>query len=262
MNRPDDDVVREQVRARYGNIARTEGSCCCGGECGTTERDATEYAARLGYSPDDVLSVPAGADMGLGCGNPHAIASLKAGETVLDLGSGGGLDCFLASGQVGPEGRVIGVDMTPDMVTKARRAAREAGYHNVEFRLGEIEHLPVADGTVDVILSNCVINLSPDKQSVFNDAFRVLRPGGRLAISDVVAVKPLPDSLRNDSGAYCSCVGGAALVSDVEQMLRVAGFSSIRVDIKQESAEIISGWEQSRGHEDFVRSALISAVKK
>ena len=262
MNRPDDDMVREQVRSRYGDIARKEGSCCCGGECGSASRDAAGYAAKLGYSPDDVKSVPAGADMGLGCGNPHAIAGLKAGETVLDLGSGGGLDCFLASRQVGSEGRVIGVDMTPDMVTKARRAACEAGYGNVEFRLGEIEHLPVADGTVDVILSNCVINLSPDKQSVFNDAFRVLKSGGRLAVSDVVAVKPLPDSLRNDSGAYCSCVGGAALVSDIEHMLRDAGFSDVRVDIKQESAEIINGWEQSRGYADFVRSAFISAVKK
>ncbi len=262
MNRPDNDMLREQVRSRYGDIARKEGSCCCGGEGGSSTRDAAGYAAKLGYSPDDVLSVPAGADMGLGCGNPHAIASLKAGETVLDLGSGGGLDCFLAARQVGPEGRVIGVDMTPDMVTKARRAAREAHYDNVEFRLGEIEHLPVADGMVDVILSNCVINLSPDKQSVFNDAFRVLRSGGRLAISDVVAVKPLPDSLRNDSGAYCSCVGGAALVSDVERMLREAGFSDIQVDIKQDSAEIVRDWEHGAGYEDFVRSALISARKE
>lgn len=261
MDRPDDDVMREQVRARYGNIARTEGSCCCGGECGTTKRDAAEYAAKLGYSPDDVLSVPEGADMGLGCGNPHAIAGIKPGETVLDLGSGGGLDCFLASRQVGPEGRAIGVDMTPDMVSKARRAAREAGYTNVEFRLGEIEHLPVADGTVDVILSNCVVNLSPDKRSVFNDAFRVLRAGGRLAISDVVAVKPLPESLRADSGAYCSCVGGAALVSDIEQLLHDAGFSDVRVDIKPESAEIIAGWEHG-GYQDFVRSAFITATKK
>jgi arsenite methyltransferase len=261
MNRPTDDELREQVRSRYGDIARREGSCCCGGEHASTPTDAASYAAKLGYSPDDVLSVPAGADMGLGCGNPHAIAGLKPGETVLDLGSGGGLDCFLAARQIGPEGRAIGVDMTPDMVSKARRAARDAGYHNVEFRLGEIEHLPVADGTVDIILSNCVINLSPNKQSVFNEAFRVLRSGGRLAISDVVAVRPLPETLRADTGAYCSCVSGAALVSDVEQMLCDAGFSEVRVDIKPESAEIVKDWEHGAGHEEYVRSAIITAVK-
>jgi arsenite methyltransferase len=261
MTRRDDDTLREQVRRRYGGIARTGRSGCCGsGEPEPAPRDST-YAAKLGYSPDELLAVPDGADMGLGCGNPHAIASLKAGETVLDLGSGGGVDCFLAARKVGPQGMVIGVDMTPDMVTKGRRAAREASYGNVEFRLGEIEHLPVADATVDVILSNCVINLSPDKQSVFNDAFRVLRPGGRLAISDVVAVRPLPDSLRSDSGAFCSCVGGAALVSDIEQMLRNAGFSDVRVDVREGSIELIRSWEEGAGCEEFVRSALISARK-
>ncbi|MBN1856203.1 MAG: arsenite methyltransferase [Dehalococcoidia bacterium] len=262
MNQPDNDTLREEVRNRYGGIARSEGSCCCGGECGPNERNAAEYAAKLGYSPDDVLSVPDGADMGLGCGNPHAIAGLKQGETVLDLGSGGGLDCFLAARQVGAEGSVIGVDMTPDMVSKARRNAREGSHTNVDFRLGEIEHLPVADGTVDIILSNCVINLSPDKQSVFNEAFRVLRTGGRLAISDVVALKPLPERVEGDTGAYCSCIGGAALVPDIERMLRSAGFSDIDVAVKPESAEVISGWQEGQGYEEFVRSALISAVKR
>lgn len=262
MNRPDDEALREQVRSRYGDIARREGASCCGGERGPARTDAADYAEKLGYSPDDMQSVPSGADMGLGCGNPHAIASLKQGETVLDLGSGGGLDCFLAARQVGPGGRVIGVDMTPDMVSKARRAAREAGYRNVEFRLGEIEHLPVADESVDVILSNCVVNLSPDKQSVFNDAFRVLRSGGRLAISDVVAVRPLPDSMRNDSGVLCGCVGGAALVADIEQMLRAAGFCDVKVEVKADSAAVISGWQHGAGYEDFVRSALISALKQ
>ena len=260
MNQPDNDAVREDVRNRYAGVARGEGSCCCG-ECGPTDRGSAEYAARLGYSPEDALSVPEGADMGLGCGNPHAIAGLKQGETVLDLGSGGGLDCFLAARQVGSEGNVIGVDMTPDMVSKARRNAREGGYTNVDFRLGEIEHLPVADGTVDTILSNCVINLSPDKQSVFNEAFRVLRTGGRLAISDVVAVKPLPEKVAGDSEAYCGCIGGAALVSDIEALLLEAGFSDIQVTVKPESAEIISGWFSGAGYEEFVRSAFISAVK-
>ena len=261
MSQADNDALREQVRERYGNIARTEGSCCCEGECGTSKRDAA-YAAKLGYTVEDVLAVPDGADMGLGCGNPHAIADLKPGETVLDLGSGGGLDCFLAARQVGQGGTVIGVDMTPDMVTKARRAARDAGYRNVEFRLGEIEHLPVADGAVDVILSNCVVNLSPDKQSVFDECFRVLRAGGRLAISDVVAIKPLPEALKADSSAYCSCVGGAAAVSDLEAMLFGAGFHDVRVDIKPESAEVIDSWSPGGGYEEFVRSAIISAVKR
>ena len=262
MDARDDDAIREQVRSRYGDIARSEGSCCCGGDCSPATRDYATDAQRLGYSADEVAAIPRGADMGLGCGNPQALAGLKEGETVLDLGSGGGLDCFLASRRVGPQGRVIGVDMTPDMVTKARRVARESGYENVDFRLGEIEHLPVADGTVDVILSNCVINLSPDKQAVFDEAFRVLRPGGRLAVSDVVALKPLPESLRNSPGAYCGCVGGAALVSDVEAMLREAGFSDVCVDIEQSSASLIAEWEPGAGYDAYVRSALISGVKR
>lgn len=262
MNRADDDVVRDQVRSRYAGIAQQGDSCCCDGECGGSTCEPADSSAELGYSVDDITSVPDGADMGLGCGNPQAIAALKPGEIVLDLGSGGGLDCFLASRQVGSEGGVIGVDMTPDMVSKARRNAQAGGYSNVEFRLGEIERLPVADGTVDVILSNCVVNLSPDKESVFQEAFRVLRPNGRLAISDVVAVKPLPDNAKGDAGAYCGCVGGAALVTDVERMLRDAGFSEVDVDVKPDSAQFISTWFPGSGYEEFVRSASITAVKK
>lgn len=258
MTVSDNEVLREQVRSRYGGIARHGGSCC-GGGCDTGGSKTVEYAVKLGYSSGDVAEVPEGSDMGLGCGNPQAIADLKAGEVVLDLGSGGGLDCFLAARQVGPEGRIIGVDMTPDMVTKARRAAREAGYDNVEFRLGEIEHLPVADSSVDVIISNCVINLSPDKADVFADAFRVLRPGGRLAISDVVAIRPLPDSIVDDEAAYCGCVGGAARVTDIEQMLRDAGFFEVQLKVKEDSAEIVSGWGD--GYDEYVRSAVITAVK-
>jgi len=259
MTPKDADTIRDEVRRRYGGIARQKGSCCCGDAANSCDPSYTADA--LGYDKDDMKSVPGGADMGLGCGNPHAIAGLKPGETVLDLGSGGGLDCFLASKRVGPEGRVIGVDMTPDMVSKARRGAKDGGYTNVDFRLGEIEHLPVADGDVDVILSNCVINLSPDKESVFHEAFRVLRPGGRLAISDIVALKPLPAAVSGNTEARCSCVGGAALVAEVERMLRDAGFSDVRVDVKPESAEYIRTWFPGSGYEDLVASALISAVR-
>ncbi len=258
MNRPEDDVLRDKVRSRYAEVAR-QGSSCCGGGCGPRKSDTLEYGAKLGYSPGDMTGVPEGADMGLGCGNPQAIADLKVGEIVLDLGSGGGLDCFLAVQKVGHEGRVIGVDMTPDMVSKARRAARESGYDNVEFRLGEIEHLPVADSWVDVIISNCVINLSPDKAAVFHEAFRVLRPGGRIAISDVVAIRPIPERISGDEAAYCGCVGGAVRVTDIERMLREAGFSRVQVEVREDSVEIVRGW--GHGYDEYVRSAIITAVK-
>ena len=195
--------------------------------------------------------------MGLGCGNPNAIASLRAGETVLDLGAGGGFDCFLAARAVGPTGKVIGVDMTPDMVTLARANARKVNATNVEFRLGEIEHLPVADGSVDVILSNCVINLSPEKQAVFDEAFRVLRVGGRLAISDVVAVAPIPDDLRNEAAAISGCIGGAAHLDDVKAMLMKAGFKSVEITISANSAQIVESWMP--GVSKYIASATIEA---
>ncbi len=257
----DADTTRNEVRERYAGIARQGGSCCCGSQPGATPRAPADSAATLGYDKGDIKNVPQGADMGLGCGNPHAIAFLKPGETVLDLGSGGGLDCFLASARVGPAGRVIGVDMTPEMVGKARRSAKQGAYHNVDFRLGEIEHLPVADATVDVILSNCVVNLSPDKASVFQECFRVLKPGGRLAISDVVAVAPLPERVCCDSAAVCACIGGAALVPDIERMLRQTGFRAVKVEVKHDSAQLISTWFPGGGYEQYVRSALISAAR-
>jgi len=262
MTSKDSDTIRDTVRSRYGGIARQGGSCCCGPQSGTKSCSPANSAETLGYAKDDITNVPEGADMGLGCGNPHAIAALKPGETVLDLGCGGGLDCFLAAKRVGAKGRVIGVDMTPDMVSKARRAATEGGYGNVEFRLGEIEHLPVADGTVDVIMSNCVINLSPDKESVFKEAFRVLRRGGRLAISDIVALRPLPESVSGDDSAICSCIGGAALVTDVQRMLREAGFSDVQVEVKAGSADLVDEWFPGAGYGELVRSALISGVKR
>jgi arsenite methyltransferase len=249
--------VRAAVRERYAGVARATGpNPCAPGCCGP----APDASLSIGYSADDLAAVPDGANMGLGCGNPQAIAALQPGETVVDLGAGGGFDCFLAARRVGPEGRVIGVDMTPDMVEKARANARTVEARNVEFRLGEIEHLPIADATVDVILSNCVINLSPDKPAVFRDAFRVLRPGGRLAISDILATRALPATLQTE-GLLTGCVGGAALVDEVEGWLRDAGFGDVRVDLDEASREVIAGWFPGSGAEDYVVSAKIQAVK-
>lgn len=263
------DAVRQHVRDSYAKVAEAssgETSNCCGPEsscCGVSDDEAinTLVSTRLGYSEADLDAVPKGADMGLGCGNPRAIASLQAGETVLDLGAGGGFDAFLAAGEVGSRGHVIGVDMTPDMVSKARSNAEKGRFHNVEFRLGEIEHLPVADNSVDVIISNCVINLSPDKPQVFRDAFRVLKPGGRLAISDVVATAEMPKELKNDPMLYAGCMAGASLIEDLEQVMRDAGFVHISITPKDESKDFIKDWAPGRGVEDYVVSAHIEAVK-
>jgi len=227
---PDKDPdIRKTVRESYARVARTSGSCCgpAKGCCGTTIPDATSRA--VGYSAAELAGLPDGANLGLGCGNPVALASLKPGETVLDLGSGAGIDCFLAAKKVGPTGQVIGVDMTPEMVEKARANARKSSVTNVEFRLGEIEHLPVADSSVDAIISNCVINLSPDKPQVFREAFRVLGPGGRLMVSDLVLAEQLPDRVRASVAAYVGCVAGALLKPDYLAAIEQAGFSDVRV---------------------------------
>ena len=216
---------------------------------------------RLGYSITDLNEVPTGANKGLGCGNPKAIASIKAGETVLDLGSGGGIDCFLAAKEVGVKGRVIGVDMTPDMISKARKNAEVSGYSNVEFRLGEIENLPVADSIVDVIISNCVINLSPEKLKVFSEAFRVLKPGGRLAVSDVVAIAELPEKMKYNMQMYAGCMSGASSIADLQDMLKQAGFQEIKIKPKNESKEFIQNWISDSKIEDYVLSATIEAIK-
>jgi SAM-dependent methyltransferase len=267
MDQTKSDELRQKVRSTYLEVATADdaGSCC--GEasscCGVSSDDQINriISTRLGYSDDERSSVPQGADMGLGCGNPRAIASLQAGETVLDLGSGGGFDAFLAAQEVGETGRVIGVDMTPEMISKARKNAQKGNFPQVEFRLGEIEYLPVPDNRIDVIISNCVINLSPDKARVFKDAYRVLRPGGRLAVSDVVATAALPDEMRNDPYLHSACVAGAERIETLELLLQQAGFVDIEIKPKDDSREFIREWVPGRKIEDFVVSATIEAIK-
>ena len=261
------DDVRQNVRESYAEVADASNAGGCCGEvvscCGVSDDAAinTLVSTRMGYSEDDLKNVPSGSDMGLGCGNPRAIASLKAGEVVIDLGSGGGFDAFLAAHEVGESGRVIGIDMTPTMISKARKNAEKGKFSQVEFRLGEIEHLPVPDNTADVIMSNCVINLSPNKAQVFRDAFRALKAGGRLAISDVVATCEMPDEMKNDPILHAGCMAGASMVDDLIMMMRDAGFEQVVVEPKDETREFIRDWAPGRGVEDYVVSARIEAIK-
>ncbi len=259
------DDLRTYVRENYGHIAKAGNpGCGCAPSCckdSPTTPSADEVSLALGYSRQDVSKIPNGANMGLGCGNPQAIASLQVGEMVLDLGSGGGFDCFLAANAVGKTGQVIGVDMTPEMVSKARRNAEQADYANVEFRLGEIEHLPVADESIDVILSNCVINLSPEKTQVFREAFRVLKPGGRLAIVDVVATAELPQATQQDLRLYTGCIGGTSSITHLETMLQGVGFQHIRIQSKDDSQSFLRKRIQESRMEDYIISATIEAVK-
>jgi arsenite methyltransferase len=255
------DAIRQLVRKNYAKIASAFGTCCNAGAMPPCCSGAETAAHRIGYSHAQIEAVPDASTMGLGCGNPQAIARLKPGETVLDLGSGAGFDCFLAAKAVGETGRVIGVDMTDGMVRKARRNAKKANIGNVSFRTGEIEHLPLADVTVDVIMSNCVINLSPEKEAVFREAYRVLKPGGRLAISDVVAVHPLPASMRRDSQMHCACIGGAALVTDLRQILKMSGFEKIEITLVDSSRDLIRQWAPGKNAQDYVVSAFIEAIK-
>lgn len=266
MSKKEPDEIRRAVREAYSKVVGGEAkSCDCGSGgacCGPQPIQLSiEASEQLGYSAEEMSSVPEGSNLGLGCGNPQAIANLKKGETVVDLGSGAGFDCFLAAKQVGESGKVIGIDMTPDMVSKARENAAKGGYSNISFRLGEIEYQPVADNTVDVIISNCVINLSPDKDAVFRDAFRILKPGGRLAISDIVATADLPEEILNDTDLLCGCVSGAARIGDLEEMLADAGFEQIRIRPKDESREFIRQWAEGRKVEDYIVSATIEAIK-
>lgn len=260
-----EEKLKENVRTRYGNLAKTNSSGMdCGAVsscCGASAAMDVNYSKRLGYSETEALNVPQGANMGLGCGNPQAIANLKAGETVLDLGSGGGFDCFLAAKQVGSTGRVIGVDMTSDMIMKARSNALKGGYQNVEFRLGEIEALPLADNCVDVILSNCVINLTPNKPRVFQEAARVLKSGGRLAIADIVATDEIPTAIKEDFELHSGCMAGATPIEDLKKALKDAGFVDINITIKEESRAFIKDWAPNSGAENYVASATIEAKK-
>lgn len=265
MRMLEQDAIRQAVREKYGQVASSgaKETCCCdgGGCCGSPILDPKALSRQLGYSESEIEAVPIGANMGLGCGNPTAIAALQPGETVLDLGSGGGFDCFLAAARVGEKGHVIGVDMTPEMISKARENAEKGGYRNVEFRLGEIENLPVADAVVDVILSNCVVNLSPNKPRVFAEMFRVLKPGGRLAISDVVAFAGMPETLRKDLALYTGCIAGASHVTELERMLADQGFVAIRIRPKEESKSFMKDWAPGIPITDYVVSATIEALK-
>ncbi len=266
MTDSSDREIKAAVMEKYRQAALgggPESACCstscCGGAADTAQPQ--QISSALGYSQDELQAVPDGANLGLGCGNPQAIAELKPGERVLDLGSGGGFDCFLAGRQVGPEGQVIGVDMTPEMIARARENAEKVEAQNVSFRLGEIEHLPMADAAVDVIISNCVINLAADKRPVYSEAFRVLAPGGRLAISDVVAFKPMPAEMKNDLELWAGCAAGASLDTELHALLTEIGFEDVNIDLNPASAGFIKKWMPDSGLENYIASAAITGVK-
>ena len=248
--------TRDAVRQFYGNVATTEGASCCAPGC--CAKPADSASLEVGYTAEQLAAIPEQANLGLGCGNPIAIAELSRGEVVVDLGSGAGIDVFLAAQAVGDEGRVIGVDMTQEMLSRARETAAQQ-WPNVEFRLGEIENLPIGDNAVDVVISNCVVNLSPDKPRVYEEVYRVLRPGGRVRISDVLALQPLPEALRNDLTTLAACIGGAATVDDTTAILRDAGFVDIEVETKADAAKMVEGWMP--GASEYVASATIRATK-
>jgi ubiquinone/menaquinone biosynthesis C-methylase UbiE len=275
VNMMNSDSIRTAVRSTYGQYAKESqpegffpsGGCCSSkkattGSCSGVVGNLKEYAEQLGYTAEDVeLAAASGANLGLGCGNPSAIATLKEGEVVLDLGSGGGFDCFLAAKKVGPNGRVIGVDMTPEMIELARKNAEKHGYANVTFELGQIEALPLPNDSVDVVISNCVINLSPDKQEVLSEAARVLKPGGRFVVSDVIATREIPEHIRKDLALYTGCMAGATPIAKLEQMMIKAGFDSVRIEPKPESRSYIGHWAPGSEAEDYVASAIIVAYK-
>lgn len=271
--------IKKAVRESYAKVAMGN-SCGCGSSSGgcCSQTDKTqEISKKIGYAEEDLEKLPEGADLGLGCGNPLALASLKKGETVLDLGSGAGIDCFLAAQEVGPEGKVIGVDMTPEMLEKARLNVNKSNYKNIEFRLGEIENLPVADGIIDIVISNCVINLAPDKDRVFSEAFRVLKPGGRIMVSDIVLLRELPQIIQNNISTYVGCISGAVIKNNYLNAISFAGFKDIRIMdetvfplsyiLSDETVFIFKNKmnlseKQIKGLEDTVLSIKVSAVKE
>jgi arsenite methyltransferase len=257
--------VKNTVRSAYRDVAKANNqSKSCGNSrscCGVSENLDEAYSKELGYSEEELNSVPEGSNMGLGCGNPQAIASLKQGEYVLDLGAGGGFDAFLAAKKVGPSGKVFGVDMTPEMISKARTNAEKHGYHNVEFLLGEIEHLPLPNNAIDAIISNCVVNLSTNKDLVFEESFRVLKEGGRIAISDIVSYKPLPKEMVDNEELYCNCISGAITIDELKDILSKAGFTQITIEPDENSRMFIKDWVPGADAENYVVSAKIKAVK-
>jgi arsenite methyltransferase len=272
-----EEKVKRIVRNRYAKAAKTRGSCCNPSTSCCPTPTGEQVSKMIGYSEDELRAVPEGANLGLGCGNPTALASLKEGERVLDLGSGAGFDCFLAAKNVGKSGKVIGVDMTPEMLDKARANSKKGKYINVEFRLGEIENLPVADNSMDVVISNCVINLAPNKKRVFEEAFRVLAPNGRLMVSDIVLLKALPDELRKSAEAYTSCVAGAEIKDRYLELIRTAGFRDVRVlsekiypveyivsepEVKEVVDSLKMTEEQVRETANSIVSISVSAVKR
>jgi ubiquinone/menaquinone biosynthesis C-methylase UbiE len=255
------DEIKKIVKEGYAKIATQGTSCCLSSFCCGNTGLAKDISKSVGYSDEEINIVPEGANLGLGCGNPVAIASLKEGDVVLDLGSGAGFDAFLAAQKVGERGRVIGVDMTPEILEKARANAQKGNYKNIEFRLGEIEKLPVEDNSADVIISNCVINLSPDKESVFEEAFRVLKPGGRLMVSDLVLVKGLPDIIKESAEAYVGCLAGAIMKDEYIGYIKKAGFKKVKI-IGQTNYPVEAMFENLKGAEDAVASIKVSAVKR
>jgi arsenite methyltransferase len=253
--------IKTMVKKRYGEIAKASSSCCCSCDCGSGN-DAKKQSGKVGYSKKEMDAVPNGSNLGLGCGNPTALASIRKGETILDLGAGAGFDCFLAANETGPKGRVIGIDMTPEMIKKARENAKKGGYKNVDFRMGEIEKLPVEDKSVDLIISNCVINLSPEKQKVFNEAFRVLKPGGRLMVSDLVLNGRLPEKVRKSAAAYYGCVAGAEQKKEYLRKIEKAGFKQVKV--KAEARFTMDIFEKSgiaEAEAGLTREDIVKAVK-
>ena len=276
-NTEKDEQIRGSVREAYSKIATSGGSCCGTSSSCCGYSSAKDLAKGIGYSDEELAALPNGANLGLSCGNPTALASLKPGEVVLDLGSGGGFDVFIAARKVGQTGRAIGVDMTPEMVSKARRNAlsfqEQTGLANVEFRLGEIEHLPVADQSVDVVISNCVINLSPDKPQVWREIARVLKPCGRAAVSDIALLQPLPKAIRESMAALAGCVAGAVLVSETEAMIETAGLTDVTLTSRPDNIDSMTEWndplcQDIRKHlpagakiSDYVTSLYISAEK-